>query len=74
MSLKKIIDSLNSNPVLFDFNYFNFVAGKLLTNQNHKKYSNLSIKYLERYINQYSSADRFSLDETLSGLFQLYIR
>ena len=61
---KKIIDSLNSNPVLFDFNYFNFVIGKILTNQNHKKYNNLSIKYLERYISQYSSADRFSLDET----------
>ena len=61
---KKIIDSLNSNPVLFDFNYFNFVVGKILANQNHKKYNNLSIKYLERYIKKYSSVDRFSLDET----------
>ena len=61
---KKIIDSLNSNPVLFDFNYFNFVVGKILANQNHKKYNNLSIKYLERYIKKYSSVDRFLLDET----------
>ena len=61
---KKIIDSLNSNPVLFDFNYFNFVVGKILANQNHKEYNNLAIKYLERYIRKYSSVDRFSLDET----------
>ena len=61
---KKIIDSLNSNPVLFDFNHFNFVVGKILANQNHKKYNNLSIKYLERYARKYSSVDRFSLDET----------
>ena len=61
---KKIIDSVTYNPVLFDFNYFNFVVGKILANQNHKKYNTLSIKYLERYISHYSSADRFSLDET----------
>ena len=61
---KKIIDSVTYNPVLFDFNYFNFVVGKILANQNHKKYNTLSIKYLEKYISHYSSADRFSLDET----------
>lgn len=61
---KKIIDSITSNPILFDFNYFNFVVGKILANQNHKKYNTLSIKYLEKYISHYSSADRFSLDET----------
>ena len=36
---KKIIDSVTYNPVLFDFNYFNFVVGKILANQNHKKYN-----------------------------------
>ena len=61
---KKIIDSLSSNLVLFDFNHFNFVVGKILANQNHKEYNNLAIKYLERYIRKYSSVDRFSLDET----------
>ena len=61
---KKIIDSVTSNPILFDFNYFNFVAGKILANQNHIKHNTLSVKYLERYISHYSTADRFSLGET----------
>jgi len=46
----------------FRFNYFNFVVGRLLTTQNDK-INKLSIKYLETYLANYSSADRFTLDE-----------
>jgi len=47
---------------LFEFNYFNFVVGRLLATQNDK-INKLSIKYLETYLANYSSADRFTLDE-----------
>ena len=60
----KIFTEIQSNPILFDFNYFNFVVGKILANKNHIKHNILSIKYLERYISHYSTADRFSLGET----------
>ncbi len=57
-----IINYIISTPSLFEFNYFNFVVGRLLATQNDKT-NNLSIKYLETYLANYSSADRFTLDE-----------
>ena len=58
----EIVDYIISNPSLFEFNYFNFIVGRLLATQNDK-INNLSIKYLETYLANYSSADRFTLDE-----------
>ena len=60
---KRIIELIKSDPALFDFNYFNFIIGKILANQNDKIYNRLSPRYLQKYITDYSSADRFSLDE-----------
>jgi len=57
-----IVNYIISTPSLFEFNYFNFVVGRLLTTQNDKM-NKLSIKYLETYLANYSSADRFTLDE-----------
>ena len=57
-----IINYILSTPSLFEFNYFNFVVGRLLATQNDK-INKLSIKYLETYLANYSSADRFTLDE-----------
>ena len=51
-----------SNPSLFEFNYFNFVVGRFLATQNDKT-TKLSIRYLETYLANYSSADRFTPDE-----------
>ena len=58
----KIFSEIQSNPVLFEFNYFNFVVGKLLINRDTSEF-NLALKYLNKYILNYSSADRFSLEE-----------
>ena len=58
----KIFSEIQSNPVLFEFNYFNFVVGKLLINRDTSEF-NLALKYLNQYILNYSSADRFSLEE-----------
>ena len=58
----EIVNYIISTPSLFEFNYFNFVVGRLLTTQNDK-INKLSIKYLETYLADYSSADRFTLDE-----------
>ena len=58
----KIFSEIQSNPVLFEFNYFNFVVGKLLINRDTSQF-NLALKYLNKYILNYSSADRFSLEE-----------
>jgi len=58
----EIINNIISNPSLFKFNYFNFVVGRLLSTQNDR-INKLSIKYLETYLANYSSADRFTLDE-----------
>ena len=57
-----IVNHIISTPSLFEFNYFNFVVGRLLATQNDK-INKLSIKYLETYLANYSSADRFTLDE-----------
>ena len=57
-----IVNYIISTPSLFEFNYFNFVVGRLLTTQNDK-INKLSIKYLETYLANYSSADRFNLYE-----------
>ena len=57
-----IVNYIISTPSLFEFNYFNFVVGRLLATQNDKT-NNLSIKYLETYLANYSSADRFTPDE-----------
>ena len=57
-----IVNYIISTPSLFEFNYFNFAVGRLLTTQNDK-INKLSIKYLETYLANYSSADRFTLDE-----------
>ena len=57
-----IVNHIISNPSLFEFNYFNFVVGRLLATQNDKT-TKLSIRYLETYLANYSSADRFTLDE-----------
>jgi len=57
-----IVNYIISTPSLFKFNYFNFIVGRLLATQNDKT-TKLSIKYLETYLANYSSADRFSLDE-----------
>jgi len=57
-----IVNYIISTPTLFEFNYFNFVVGRLLAAQNDKT-SKLSIKYLETYLANYSSADRFTQDE-----------
>jgi len=57
-----IVNYIISTPSLFEFNYFNFVVGRLLATQNDK-INKLSIKYLETYLANYSSADRFTLDE-----------
>ena len=58
----KIFTEIQSNPILFDFNYFNFVVGKLLINTDTSQF-NLALRYLNRYLLNYSSADRFSLEE-----------
>ena len=58
----KIFSEIQSNPVLFEFNYFNFVVGKLLINRDASQF-NLALKYLNKYLLNYSSADRFSLEE-----------
>ena len=58
----EIVNYIISTPSLFEFNYFNFVVGRLLATQNDKT-TKLSIKYLETYLANYSSADRFTLDE-----------
>ena len=57
-----IINYIISTPSLFEFNYFNFIVGRLLATQNDKT-TKLSIKYLETYLANYSSADRFNLYE-----------
>ena len=57
-----IVNYIISTNILFEFNYFNFVVGRLLTTQNDK-INKLSIKYLETYLANYSSVDRFNLDE-----------
>tara|TARA_E500000178_G_scaffold353005_1_gene417792 strand:- start:143 stop:1075 length:933 start_codon:yes stop_codon:yes gene_type:complete len=57
-----IVKYIISTPSLFEFNYFNFVVGRLLATQNDK-INKLSIRYLETYLANYSSADRFTLDE-----------
>ena len=58
----KIFSEIQSNPILFEFNYFNFVVGKLLINRDSSQF-NLALKYLNKYLLNYSSADRFSLEE-----------
>ena len=58
----KIFTEILSNPILFDFNHFNFVVGKLLINTDTSQF-NLALRYLNRYLLNYSSADRFSLEE-----------
>ena len=57
-----IVNYIISTPSLFEFNYFNFLVGRLLATQNDKT-TKLSIKYLETYLANYSSADRFNLYE-----------
>ena len=58
----EIVNYIMSTNSLFEFNYFNFVVGRLLATQNDK-INKLSIKYFETYLANYSSADRFTLDE-----------
>lgn len=58
----KIFTEILSNPILFEFNHFNFVIGKLLINTDTSQF-NLALRYLNRYLLNYSSADRFSLEE-----------
>ena len=58
----KIFSEIQSNPVLFEFNHFNFIVGKLLINRDTSEF-NLALKYMKKYILNYSSADRFSLEE-----------
>ena len=58
----KIFQEIQSKPILFEFNYFNFIVGKLLAKHDIEEY-NLAIKYLDTYLSNYSSADRFSLEE-----------
>jgi hypothetical protein len=58
----KIFLEIKSNPILFEFNYFNFVVGKLLTKKDSGQYD-LALNYLNEYLLKYSSADRFSLEE-----------
>ncbi|MAU30858.1 MAG: hypothetical protein CMC36_02985 [Flavobacteriaceae bacterium] len=58
----EIVNYIMSTNSLFEFNYFNFVVGRLLETQNDK-INKLSIKYFETYLANYSSADRFTLDE-----------
>jgi tetratricopeptide (TPR) repeat protein len=58
----KIFTEIQSNPILFEFNYFNFVVGKLLINRDNSQF-NLALMYLNKYLLNYSSADRFSLEE-----------
>ena len=58
----KIFTEIQSNPILFEFNHFNFVVGKLLIDTDTSQF-NLALSYLNRYLLNYSSADRFSLEE-----------
>ena len=58
----KIFTEIQSNPILFKFNHFNFIVGKLLINTDTSQF-NLALRYLNRYLLNYSSADRFSLEE-----------
>ena len=58
----KIFTEIKSNPILFDYNHFNFVVGKLLINTDTSQF-NLASRYLNRYLLNYSSADRFLLEE-----------
>ena len=58
----KIFTEIQTNPILFEFNHFNFIVGKLLINTDTSQF-NLALRYLNRYLLNYSSADRFSLAE-----------
>ena len=58
----KIFTEIQTNPILFEFNHFNFIVGKLLINTDTSQF-NLALRYLNRYLLNYSSADRFSLEE-----------
>ena len=58
----KIFTEIQTNPILFEFNHFNFVVGKLLINTDTSQF-NLALRYLNKYLLNYSSADRFSLEE-----------
>ena len=57
-----IVNYIVSTPSLFEFNHFNFVVGRLLATQNDIT-TKLSIRYLETYLANYSSADRYTPDE-----------
>ena len=58
----KIFSEIQSNPILFEFNYFNFIVGKLLINRGSSQFT-LALNYFNKYLLNYSSADRFSLEE-----------
>ena len=58
----KIFTEIQTNPILFEFNHFNFIVGKLLINTDTSQFD-LALRYLNRYLLNYSSADRFSLEE-----------
>jgi len=58
----KIFSEIQSNPILFEFNYFNFIVGKLLINRDSSQFT-LALNYFNKYLLNYSSADRFSLEE-----------
>ena len=55
----KIVGYLKLYPNSFEFNHFNFLSGKLLADVIDGDL-NLSVKYLNTYISNYSSADRVS--------------
>ncbi len=59
---RKIFNEIQLNSVLFEFNYFNFIVGKILANEDTQQF-NLALKYFNKYLSNYSSADRFSLEE-----------
>ena len=55
----KIVGYLKLYPNSFEFNHFNFLSRKLLADVIDGDL-NLSVKYLNTYISNYSSADRVS--------------
>ena len=59
---RKIFNEIQLNSVLFEFNYFNFIVGKILASEDTQQF-NLALKYFNKYLSNYSSADRFSLEE-----------
>ena len=57
----KIFREIQSSPVFFEFNHFNFIVGKILLGKDIAQYK-MAESYLNKYLSHYSSADRISTE------------